>query len=135
MKSIETDSEIITHEQTAKLLRELGIPCHRIGYMQLCTAIPLFAKDVRQSLSKDVYPIIATHWGYSDWRAIEHAIRIVILFSWLHRDPNTWNHYFPNLDKAPSNKLFIATLAEHLKQKAPPGREGQVHPEEAILRA
>lgn len=115
MKFVETEREISIQEQTAKLLHELGIPCHRVGYMQLCMAIPLFAQDERQSLSKDIYPLIASYWGYTDWRTIEHAIRIVILFSWLHRDPAVWDHYFPNLDKAPSNKLFIATLAEYLK--------------------
>ena len=113
MRSIETETTL--QEQAAGLLRELGIPCHRVGYLQLCMAIPLYALDERQSLSKDIYPLVAAHWGYTDWRTIEHAIRIVILFSWLHRDPAAWNRYFPNPDKAPSNKLFIATLAERLK--------------------
>ena len=115
MKSTETQIEITIQDQTTRLLRELGVPCHRVGYLQLCMAIPLFAQDARQSLSKDIYPLIAAHWGYTDWRTIEHAIRIVILFSWLHRDPIAWSYYFPNLDKAPSNKLFIATIAGHLK--------------------
>ena len=115
MMSAEIEIGATIQEQAAKLLHGLGVPCHRVGYMQLCMAIPLFALDTRQSLSKDIYPLIASYWGHSDWRTIEHAIRIVILFSWLHRNPTVWDHYFPNLDKAPSNKLFIATLAEHLK--------------------
>ena len=115
MKSVEIEIGAAIQEQTVKLLRDLGFPCHRVGYMQLCMAIPLFVQDERQSLSKDIYPLIASYWGYSDWRTIEHAIRIVILFSWLHRNPAVWDHYFRNLKKAPSNKLFIATLAEYLK--------------------
>ncbi len=115
MKSVETVIEKAMQERTVRMLHELGIPCHRVGYQQLCMAIPMFAQDERRVLSKDVYPDIASDWGYTDWRTIEHAIRIVIRFSWLHRDPVVWAHYFPNLDKAPSNKLFIATLAEYLK--------------------
>lgn len=115
MKSVETGTEISIQSQTVSMLHELGVPCHRIGYQQLCMAIPMFAQDERQSLSKDVYPYITSYWGYTDWRTIEHAIRIVILFSWLHRDPEVWEQYFPNMEKPPSNKLFIATLAERLK--------------------
>lgn len=100
--------------QTKQMLHELGFPCHRIGYYQLLLAIPKYSLDCRQSLSKEVYTYVADYWGYSDWRAVEHAIRIVILQTWLSRDPRAWDRYFPGLRKAPSNKLFIATLAERL---------------------
>ena len=97
------------------MLRELGFPCHRTGYHQLLLAIPKYALDCRQSMTKDVYSYVADYWGYSDWRAVEHAIRIVVVQSWESRDSHVWDHYFPGLKKVPSNKLFIATLAERLQ--------------------
>lgn len=100
--------------QTKQMLHDLGFPCHRVGYYQLLLAIPKYSLDRRQSLSKEVYTYVADYWGYSDWRAVEHAIRIVILQTWLSRNPRAWDLYFPGLRKAPSNKLFIATLAERL---------------------
>lgn len=41
-------------EQTADMLHELGFPSHRLGYKQLCTAIPRFSTDDTQSLTKDL---------------------------------------------------------------------------------
>lgn len=102
-------------EQTADMLHELGFPSHRLGYKQLCTAIPRFSTDDTQSLTKDLYPYLAKHYAYLDWRAPESAIRDVIVAVWEERDPVVWEKYFPNLKKAPSNKQFIATLAERLK--------------------
>lgn len=102
-------------EQTADMLHELEFPSHRLGYKQLCTAIPRFSTDDTQSLTKDLYPYLAKHYAYLDWRAPESAIRDVIVAVWEERDPVVWEKYFPNLKKAPSNKQFIATLAERLK--------------------
>jgi len=102
-------------EKTARLLYELNVPPYRVGYKQLLSAIPLFAKDPNQSLSKEIYPRVAEALAYSDWKAVEHSVRDVILTAWAHRDPAVWKNYFPNDKKPPSNKLFIATLAGRLK--------------------
>lgn len=101
--------------QTGSMLRGLGFSAHRIGYKQLCIAIPYFAQDYTQSLVKKLYPYIARIFGYSDWHAVEHAIRCAVHDAWLNGDPTIWAEYFPNCRKPPSNKQFIATLAEHLK--------------------
>lgn len=101
--------------RTAAILREIGIPIHRIGYRQLCFALPYCAERDVQVLSKELYPCIARQMGLSDWRAAEHAIREVIGYAWEHRDPAVWGTYFPNEDKAPSNKIFIATLVEKIR--------------------
>ena len=102
-------------EMTARLLYELNVPPYRAGYKQLLMAIPLFAKDPNQSLSKEIYPKVAERLAYSDWKAVEHSIRDVIFTAWKNRNPFVWNDYFPNDKKPPSNKLFIATLAGRLK--------------------
>ena len=112
---ISLEQPVLTaQELTSSMLRQLNIAIHRIGYRQLCIAIPRFAKDETQSLCKELYPYVAEYWGCADWRAVEHSIRVVILDAWESRDPEVWEKYFPDSRKPPSNKRFIATLAELL---------------------
>ena len=108
------------YEPTAKMLHELQISIRRLGYKQLTIAAPCFAMDDRQSLSKELYPYVANYFGYADWHPVEHAIRVAILDAWERRNPEVWEKYFPGMKKPPSNKQFIATLAEQLKN-TPPG--------------
>lgn len=108
-------AQLSPQEQTTEMLHELGLPIHRLGYRQLCIAIPYFAQDEGRSLSKDVYPHLAEVFGYPDCKAAESAIRDSIRQSWMARDPLVWKKYFPNPNRHPSNKVFIATLAERLK--------------------
>lgn len=102
------------------MLHKLGFPVHRSGYSLLTLAITQYAQGEMQSLTKELYPFIAQHFGCSDGRAIECAIRSVIADAWATGDPQTWALYFPGLRKPPSNKLLIATLAEYLQQNTPP---------------
>lgn len=102
-------------ERTCSILHELGIAVHRHGYVQLCIAIPRFAQDYTQNLEKELYPYISDQLGYTGGQAVERAIRGVIYDAWAKRNPEAWNRYFPNSGKKPSNKLFIATLAELLR--------------------
>lgn len=111
---MQTDSETRISPAAVQLLLELGIPAHRVGYEQLCVALPHFARDKQQCLSTELYPFVAERLRYSDWRAVEHAIREVIACGWKHRDPAVWSRYFPGFRRAPSNKRFIATLAEYI---------------------
>ena len=105
------------------MLHDLVFPIHRFGYEQLIVAISRYAQGDILSMTKELYPYVAKHFGYTDWRAIEHAIRTVITDTWGVRDSDIWESYFPRYQKAPSNKQFIATLAERLQQNAPPENE------------
>ena len=102
-------------QQAMDMLHELGFAVHRIGYKQLCIAIPYFAQDDTRSITKEVYPFVADSLRYSDYRAAESAIRRSIYQAWKHRNPMVWGKYFLYQDKHPTNKVFIATLAERLK--------------------
>lgn len=104
---------------TIMMLHELGVPAHRIGYKQLCAAIPCYARDDTQSLTKELYPSIARRFGYPNCGPVEHAIRLAILDGWERGRREVWEGYFPCALRPPSNKLFIATLAERLKQIDP----------------
>ena len=112
---METSSPQAAQLTTARILLELNIPAHRMGYLQLRIAIPAFATNKQQSLAKELYPHIADAVGCIDCRAVEHAIRRVIKDAWKHRNREIWAYYFPGYLYAPSNKQFIATLAEYLE--------------------
>ena len=102
-------------EQVLQDLGRLNVPAYLSGYRCLCVAIPKFAQDISQSMCSEVYPAVAKELDYMDWRAVEFAIRRAILWAWEHGDQNIWNEYFPGLTKAPSNKHFIAALAQRIK--------------------
>lgn len=104
-------------------LHSLGCPVHRFGYDHLIVAIRRYARGDIESLSKELYPYVAEQFGYTDWRAIERSIRAEITDGWDNGDPQVWKLYFPHHQKAPSNKQFIATLAERLQQNTPPESE------------
>lgn len=111
---------IILRQVTGRILRELRFGVHRRGYKQLLLLVPCYALDNEQSMSKELYPYAADYFGYAAWQPVEHAVRVAILDAWEQRDPALWEQYFPGLRKPPSNKRFIATLAERIKN-TPPG--------------
>lgn len=102
-------------EQVLHDLRQLNVPIYLSGYRCLCMAIPIFAQDISQTMCSELYPAVAKKLGYVDWRAVEFAIRRAILAAWDHRDPDVWEEDFPGCVKAPTNKQFIATLAQRIK--------------------
>ena len=105
----------ILQEDTVKMLHSLHISVHRQGYKALLLAIPCYALDCDQSLSKEVYPYVAQRLSYADWHGVERAIRLVILDAWERRNPAIWEDCFPGQRKAPTNKQFIAVLAQRLR--------------------
>ena len=115
MDSLTNNAAVLPQEQVTEMLHELSLPKHRRGYSCLCIGIPRFALDQSQSLSKELYPFIAEYYGYSDWHAVESAVRDIILAAWENRNPAVWEKYFPNQSRVPVNKLFIATLAERIR--------------------
>ena len=99
-------------------LHMLNVPTHLDGYRQLCLALPLFAKNPRQLLTKELYPAIAQLCGCSDSRSVEHSIRTAIHAAWKHKDNAIWRKYFTitsvGKSSCPTNKEFICRLAEIL---------------------
>lgn len=110
----DTSFPVVT-EQVLHDLRRLRVPVYLSGYRYLCIAVPIFALDVSQTMCSELYPTVAKTLGYVDWRAVEFAIRRAILAAWKYRDPDIWNVYFPGINKAPTNKHFIAILAQRIK--------------------
>jgi len=107
------------------ILLNLGLPAHRVGYWYLFVAIPCFAQNPTQSLTKELYPHVARLSHCSDWRNIEHTIRTAIVHGWENRNQEIWNYYFPTAKKCPTIKLFLSVLAQYLINNPLPFPEGE----------
>lgn len=95
------------------LLLSLGISTKHNGYAYLREAIVLMARDPAQSVTKMLYPEVARICGCNK-ENVERSIRTALDRAWEKRDPETWQHYFPNAQQRPSNAVFISRLAEAL---------------------
>lgn len=105
-------------EQAVHHLHLLGFQTHLDGYRQLRLALPIFARNPQQLLTKELYPAVAKICGCKDGRNVEHSIRKAIQAAWRHRDHAIWRKYFADGVRGavpcPSNKEFICRLAEIL---------------------
>ena len=102
-------------EQARFYLQTLNFAPHLDGYKQLCVALPLFAADPEQTLSKELYPAVAKILDCADARSVEHSIRMAIAHAWETRDMALWEGYFPKAQGCPNNKRFLAKLCEMMK--------------------
>lgn len=105
-------------------LNLLNLPHHLEGYRQLCIAIPLYAANPNQFLTKELYPEVAKRYGCSSGSLVEHSIRKAIRDGWQKRDIAVWRKYFPmniyGSHTCPSNKAFLCVLAELLNTQFHP---------------
>lgn len=99
-------------------LHLLNFPTHLDGYRQLCLALPMFAQNPQQLMTKELYPTVARLCGCRDGRSVEHSIRKAIQAAWHQRDNAIWRKYFTfgprGVIPCPTNKEFICRLAEIL---------------------
>lgn len=103
-------SQVILH------LHILSFQTHRVGYRQLCEAIPMYFRDRDLCLDTVLYAQIAEMFQKSGNKAVERAMRAVIEYAWKHRDKLVWSKYFPNQNTCPSNKVFFDAIADHLEE-------------------
>lgn len=101
-------------EITAAHLDRLNIP-HWGGYDDLRVAVPLFLQDPKQSMVDELYPAVAVLRNRDNWQQVERAIRTAKEYAYAHRDDTVWSTYFPDTSRCPTNKNFIARLADFLK--------------------
>lgn len=110
------------HSRVTHHLHQLNLPTHLDGYRQLCIALPLFAQNPHQLLTKELYPAVAKHCGCKDARSVEHSIRKAIQAAWKQRDNALWRKYFPLNSQGwiscPSSKEFLSRLAEVLRSES-----------------
>lgn len=98
-------------------LMSLGIATKNSGYTYLREAIPIFAEDPRQAITKELYPAVGKRCNASVDQ-VERSMRTAIEGAWLRRDEQVWKLYFTPLSdgsiRKPSNSEFISRLAELL---------------------
>lgn len=101
----------------ANLLLVLGIGTNRKGYNCLREAIPIYARDTHQSITKELYPAVAKACNAGPVQ-VERSMRVAIEKAWLNRDDQIWRLYFsPRADGTihkPTNSEFISRLADYL---------------------
>lgn len=98
-----------------KMLIHMGITPNYRGYDYIVLAIELvFENPARlQHVTKELYPEIAKQY-HTDWRAVEHSIRIAILRSW-ERGQTKYEKLLGMWKKEkPSAGKFLATLYAHM---------------------
>lgn len=101
-------------EQVAATLVQLGFGPHLDGFRYLCKAIPLFAQDTGQAITKELYVAVGECFN-KDARQVERSIRSAIEGAWKRRSDAQWSRFFtpgpggcvPKL----SNGKFIAHLS------------------------
>jgi len=116
LSSIPTPQEL---RLTARHMQTLGMSSSLDGYKQLRVGIPMYHRNPRQMVCKELYPAIAKAYQWKDPRKVEHSMRSAIQSAWRHRDNGVWSVYFPPKDNGdipcPSNKQFISRIAELLE--------------------
>ena len=108
------DQQADPQKAVGRHLYILNIPGSREGFQHLRVGVPLYRQDRHQSVTKELYPAIAEVCGNDNGAQVETAIRNVIGDAWARRNADVWEEYFPGKRKCPTNKQFIAGLAEKL---------------------
>lgn len=101
----------------SNVLLQLGFSAKLKGYGYLREGILLFAEDVSQLVTKELYPAIGAKFCSSGDR-VERAIRSAIQNAWDSGVNELWSYFFAQTDgsavRCPTNSEFIARLADHL---------------------
>lgn len=107
----------------SRLLHEIGVPAHLLGYRYLRRAIEMVIDNVGllSAMTKDLYPTIAREQGATPSR-VERAIRHAIDVAWGRGDTACLRSIFGNTVHhergKPTNSEFIAMLADKLRGRA-----------------
>lgn len=122
-------NDILMDGITRDLLRDLGSPCHLVGYEQVVYAIKLVISNTEylEKITYRLYPEIAKKFNNTPSRA-ERAIRHLIETAWLRHDTEDAFRIFGNtidINRGkPTNSEFIAACAATVKRRM---RERGVH--------
>ena len=106
------------HDRASDLLQEFKISPRHYGCAYIISSIlvTLCQPDIR--VTKELYPYVG-HLHNTTGKLVERDIRNAIEVAWRDRDPAIWQAYFPAetaRGKHPTNRVFIARLADHLRR-------------------
>ena len=117
-----TQNDILMDGIIRDLLRDLGSPCHLIGYEQVIYAIKLVITDAEylEKITYRLYPEVAKKFGNTPSR-VERAIRHLVEVAWLRHDTEDAFRIFGNtidINRGkPTNSEFIASCATTVKRR------------------
>ena len=113
-------SETKIEQMVTNVIHEIGIPAHIKGYQYIRYAIMIAIEDldIMNSVTKDLYPTVAEHFGTTSSR-VERAIRHAIEIAWVRGNTEVLNNVFSytisNNKGKPTNSEFIAMIADKLR--------------------
>lgn len=103
-----------TYSRTGDVLISMGfLPKHN-GYHYVRECIVRCARHPGQSVTKILYPEVGAQF-HAESTSVEHSIRTALSYAWKHGNPQVWAAYFPDLDRCPSNAVFISRMAESIR--------------------
>ncbi|MDR2889499.1 MAG: sporulation initiation factor Spo0A C-terminal domain-containing protein [Lachnospiraceae bacterium] len=116
---VEVDDEKIFDLEgyVTKMLHKIGVPCHKLGYKILHSAIVLLVENekMRGNISKELYPLLSDQYNSTPSR-IEHAIRSIKMSMWhngIHEELREILEYYAiDSKKPPRNKVFMMAIAK-----------------------
>lgn len=101
----------------ANVLMSLGFLPKLDGYSYLVEAIPLYARDPSQAITKELYAAVGAQ-RRKEASLVERSIRSAIEKAWRDGDKQVWGQYFrcapDGTVPRPSNGAFIARMAQLL---------------------
>lgn len=120
-KVFEAEKKALTEEEKIhklkKLFLEMGVPYKLGGYRYLITGVILYEKNPFQSVTKEIYPMIADEYETTAAR-VERSMRHAIESAWKRADKEAMHNLFGNTilsdRRNPTNTEFLATCAEWL---------------------
>lgn len=103
------------NQMVINLLMGLGFSPKLDGFGYLAEAIPLYAKDPTQAITKELYASVGRPWQ-KDAVLVERSVRSAIEKAWREGNPRIWRQYFrcgpDGSVPRPSNGAFIARMAQ-----------------------
>ncbi len=103
------------NRMVSQVLLQMGFAPKLGGYSYLVDAIPLYAQDPSQAITKELYVAVGQLHGKAG-PLVERAIRNAIDKAWLSGEPAVWRRYFPcgpdGTVPRPSNGSFITRMAQ-----------------------
>ncbi len=101
----------------ANLLLHMGFSSKLDGFAYLQVALPLYAEDMSQTITKELYTSVGKLFN-KNGPIVERSIRNAIEIAWKKRDDDLWREYFPTPPAMPvpkpTNGVFIARMATQL---------------------
>ena len=110
----------LSRTELSSVLLQLNFGSHRDGYRYLICGAGLFAQNIQQTVTKELYPAIGKHFGKSG-QQVERSIRSAIDAAWQQRNEAVWRRYFtpaPNgTIPRPTNSKMLHALVRVLESQ------------------